>query len=67
MWQSSPGFVSGTWTLDRETSESMVMVTFESKPDADAFAHNVRANAEHQSALGIDLVSLRVVEVSANA
>ena len=65
--QSSTGFVAGTWTLDREMSESMVMVTFQSKPDAEAFAHNVRANAEHQSAVGIDLVSLRIVEVSANA
>lgn len=65
--RSSPGFVSGTWTLDRETNESVVLVTFVSAADADAFAASVQANAPHQEAVGIELHSLRVVDVSATA
>jgi hypothetical protein len=64
--RSSP-LVSGTWTLDRETNESVVLVTFESAADVDAFGVNVRANARHQTAVGIELRSIRVVAVSATA
>lgn len=64
---SSPGFVAGTWTLDRERSESVVIVTFDSSSNAGAFAANVRANASHQAMVGIDLLDIRVVEVSASA
>jgi len=65
--RSAPGFVSGCWTLDRPEQESVVLVTFTSAATAEAFAESVRANAEHQRAVGIDLVSVRVVEVSARA
>jgi hypothetical protein len=65
--RSSPGFVSGTWTLDRETNESVVLVAFETAADAGAFAANVQANAPRQQAVGIELRSIRVVEVSATA
>jgi hypothetical protein len=64
---SSPGFVSGTWTLDREQSESMVLVTFDSRSNAQAFVDNVRANAPNQAMVGIELLDVRVVEVSASA
>jgi hypothetical protein len=65
--RDSPGFVTGCWTLDRETSESVVLITFESAECAEALASNVRANASQQAAVGIELVSIRVVEVSASA
>ena len=65
--RSAPGFVSGHWTLDRATSESVALVAFESEESARAFAGSVRGNAEHQQALGITLVSARVVEVTARA
>ena len=65
--RSSPGFVTGCWTLDRATSESVVMITFDSIEAAEALANNVRANAPHQTAVGIELMSLRIVEVSASA
>jgi hypothetical protein len=65
--RSSPGFVSGCWTLDRATSESVVMITFDSIEAAEALANNVRANAPHQVAVGIELMSIRIVEVSASA
>src|SRR4051794_37780652 len=63
--QSAPGFVSGHWTLDRAASESVAFVTFDSEETAQAFAGSVRGNAEHQQALGITLLSARVVEVTA--
>ena len=65
--RSSPGFVTGCWTLDRATSESVVMITFDSIEAAEALANNVRANAPHQTAVGIELMSIRIVEVSASA
>ncbi len=64
---SAPGFVAGTWTLNREQSESVVMVTFDSADAAKAFVENVRANANHQAMVGIDLLEIQVVEVSASA
>ena len=64
---SVPGFVTGCWTLDRATSESVVMITFDSIEAAEALANNVRANAPHQTAVGIELMSIRIVEVSASA
>ena len=65
--RASPGFVSGTWTLDPATNESIVLVAFESEADARAFAANVEANGPHQVAIGIELLSIRIVEVSATA
>jgi hypothetical protein len=65
--RAAPGFIAGCWTLERSTSESVVLVTFDSLETAERFAESVRANAEHQRAVGIELVSVRVVEVSASA
>lgn len=65
--RSSPGFVTGCWTLDRATSESVVLITFDSIEAAEALADNVRANAPHQMMVGIELMSIRIVEVSASA
>jgi hypothetical protein len=65
--RSSPGFVSGTWTLDRGAAESLVMVTFASEADAEAFIGNVEANAPNQGAVGVELRSIRIVEVAATA
>ena len=64
---ASPGFVSGHWTLDRETAQSHVLLTFESADHAEAMATNVRSNAENQRAAGIDLVSIRILEVTVTA
>jgi hypothetical protein len=43
------------------------MITFDSEEPAEALASNVRSNAAHEAAVGIELVSIRVVEVSASA
>ena len=64
---ASPGFVSGHWTLDRETSHSYVLLTFESADHAEAMASNVRGNAENQQAAGIELLSIQVLEVTVTA
>ena len=65
--RKATGFVTGHWTLDRELSESVALITFDSRENAEAFAVNVRANTANQAAVGIDLLSIRVVEVSASA
>ena len=65
--RASPGFATGCWTLDRAASESVVLVTFDSIEAAKAFADNVRANASNQMAMGIELLAIRIVEVSATA
>ena len=61
------GFVAGTWTLDRETSESFVMLTYSSQESAEEMRENILANADNQRFVGIDLVGVRVLEVSASA
>ena len=63
----APGFVTGHWTLDREAAESTVLVTFESAVDAGNFAASVEANATDQARAGLELVSIRIVEVLASA
>jgi hypothetical protein len=60
-----PGFVSGTWTLDRETSTSSVMLTFDSREAAESMRGNVVENDAGQAAVGIELVDIRVLEVMA--
>lgn len=65
--QSSPGFVAGTWTVDREAGQSFALVTFSSEATARDFATNVRGNVENQRAVGITLLSVRLVEISATA
>ena len=61
---ASPGFVSGHWTLDRATSQSYVLLTFDSVDHAEAMASNVRGNVENQQAAGIELLSIQVLEVT---
>jgi hypothetical protein len=65
--RQSPGFVAGYWTLDRESSESVAFILFDSRDAAASLAENVRANAPNQMAVGIELVSIRVSEISASA
>jgi hypothetical protein len=62
-----PGFIAGTWTLDRETSESFVMLTYASRESAEAMQLNIVGNSENQHFVGIELVGVRVLEVSASA
>lgn len=62
-----PGFVCGHWTLDRAASESLVVITYESRESAESMADNIRGNAANQRAAGLGLLSIRVLEVVASA
>ena len=62
-----PGFVAGTWTLDRAQRTSFVMLTYDSVDAAESMKENILANAEVQRAVGVDLLSVRVLEISATA
>jgi hypothetical protein len=64
--RSTPGFVAGHWTLDRERAESTVMVLWTSAAVATEFTETVTANSRAQAAAGVELVSIRVVEVLAS-
>ena len=63
----APGFVAGYWTLDRDAAESTVLVAFESAVDARNFAGSVEANTPNRARAGIELRSIRIVEVVATA
>src|SRR3954469_6147582 len=65
--RSTDGFVAGHWTLDRERAESTVMVLWTSVAVATEFIKTVTANSGAQAAAGVELASIRVVEVLASA
>ncbi|MEY2422179.1 MAG: hypothetical protein QOI95_2246 [Acidimicrobiaceae bacterium] len=65
--RNAPGVITGHWTLDRSTAESIVLITYDSSTAAEDMAANIRANADNQRTVGIDLVSVRIVEVVATA
>jgi hypothetical protein len=60
------GFLGGTWMLDREAAETVVVVTFSSRQAAEAFQANVESNAASKAA-AIELVGIRVLDVMASA
>jgi hypothetical protein len=62
-----PGFVAGTWALDRDTAETFVMLSYASRESAEAMKTSILGNAENQRSVGIELVAVRVLEVSATA
>lgn len=65
--QRHPGFVAGTWTHDPQTHESFVMLTYQTLESAEQMRGNIQANAAAQHAVGIELVAVRLLEVSASA
>jgi hypothetical protein len=62
-----PGFLTGTWALDREGATSHVMITYQTLDAAEQMAANVRDNAENQRHAGLELVDVKVLEVVAVA
>ena len=61
------GVVEGTWTLDREAAESIVLITYESRAAAEQMRANIMGNADNQRFVGLDLVGVRIVEIMASA
>ncbi len=47
-----PGFVGGNWPVDRQTSESIVLLTYDSLSAAESMAESIRGNADNQRQLG---------------
>lgn len=62
-----PGFVAGYWTADHARSETVTFITFGSLRSAEAFAESTEELAPRQLTAGIELLSLRVVEIVARA
>jgi len=54
-----PGFVAGNWTIHRQTSESIVLLTYDSLTAAETMAENIRGNAENQRHVALELIGLR--------
>lgn len=62
-----PGFLRGYWMLDRDEAESVVVLTYSSRESAEQLRRNVEGNAANQAASGIELLRIRLVEVTASA
>jgi hypothetical protein len=62
-----PGFVSGNWLLDRDTNQSVAVLTFSSRDAAESLRSNVEGNRENQAANGVELIEIRILEVTASA
>jgi hypothetical protein len=67
MLQQFPGFVSSTSSYDAATSRSHSHVVFETAEDAERFAAGVRGDGEEQKRHGVEIESLVVAEVIAEA
>jgi hypothetical protein len=64
--RGAPGFVSGIWTRSEDGRTSVVIVSF-TDASARKFEASVRANAEGQASVGLDLVDATLMTVSASA
>ena len=53
--------------LDRDAEESVVVLTYSSRASAEALCRNVRGSAANQAASGVELLRIRLVEVTASA
>jgi len=65
--RGAPGFVSGIWTRSEDGRTSVVIVSFTDEASARKFEASVRANAEGQASVGLDLVDVTLMTVSASA
>jgi hypothetical protein len=61
------GFLNGYWMLDREVGLSVVVIIFSSREDAEALRENVEGSVANQAAAAIELVRIRVLEITASA
>lgn len=61
----APGFVRGAWTQDVSSDLNHSFVVFDTEETARAFVASVRAQADRQASVGIELVDMTVAEVIA--
>jgi hypothetical protein len=62
-----PGFVSATWTYDRSLGRSYSLAVFDSQEDAEKLATFVRADGSRPNDAGVQMESIVVAEVLAEA
>src|SRR4051812_14428428 len=62
-----PGFVSATWTYDRVLGKSYSLVVFDTEDAARKLADFVRADASRPNDAGVQMESIVVSEVLAEA
>jgi hypothetical protein len=62
----SPGVVSATWTFDHERSRRIVLITYASRGAAEAMVESIRGSGANQAAVGLELVSVQLLEVEAS-
>jgi hypothetical protein len=65
--REEPGFVAGYWTVERDSSETVTFVLFESRVFAERFAKSLRKIGSGRLKVGTELMLIRVVEVVATA
>jgi hypothetical protein len=63
--RATRGVDAGTWTLDRERAQTLVLLTYDSLEAAEAMAANIRGNTESQRASELELIDVRILEVVA--
>ena len=63
--RQAPGLVKGYWAADSTANRSHTFIVFSNRPDAEAFAADVRGNIDNQAGAGVSRISLDIAEVSA--
>jgi hypothetical protein len=63
----SPGFIRGEWVSDESATERIAFILMDSAADARSLCENVRANAEGQKGVGLELLSIRPMSVDVSA
>jgi hypothetical protein len=53
--------------VDRHTSESLVLLSYDSLSAAEAMRENIQGNAENQRRIGLELVGVRILEILTSA
>lgn len=67
MTKSQPGFLSGTWSYERNESKSVGWVVFDTEANARSLQTFMREEATRPNPFGVTPVVIEVVEVLAEA
>lgn len=63
--RQTPGLVKGYWSGNADSTLSHTFIVFDNLTAAESFAEDVRGNTANQSANGLGLVDLNILEVVA--
>lgn len=67
MTKSQPGFLSGTWSYERNESKSVGYVVFDTEANARSLEAFMREEAKRPNPFGVMPISIDIVEVLAEA